>query len=122
MNGNIIDPMWFYFLNVVDNLGFILGGVLLISFIGFGVLAIITALMTGEGFDNKDEEYQGLCKWRKVLGIILVISALTIIVVPDSETLIKMKLAEFGTYENVTTIIENIEQMADRIIDQMGGK
>ena len=42
-----------------------------------------------------------------------------IVFVPTSNTLIKMKLAEFGTYENVTTIIETIEDMADKIIDQM---
>lgn len=114
MNGYIIEPMWFYWIEVLDSIKI------------FAILMCVLGIMGSVMFFilshdcYSDEEYK---LWRKRMRIsfgVLVLSAIIVIFVPSSETLIKMKLAEFGTYENVTTVVETIEDMTDKIIDQMG--
>jgi len=113
MNGYIIEPMWFYWVRVLDNISGVTLGVLILG----TVATVLCFLMEQDCYSEEDYKM-----WRKRVWasfIVVVLSAITVVFVPSSDTLVKMKLAEFGTYENVRTVIETIEDMTDKIIEQI---
>lgn len=113
MNGYIIEPMWFYWVRVLDNISGIALGALLLGL----VATVMCFIAESESYFDEDEKM-----WRKRMRtafVVAVLSAIIVVFVPSSETLIKMKLAEFGTYENVTIVVETIEDMTDKIIEQI---
>lgn len=113
MNGYIIEPMWFYWVKALDN---IYGIAIVVSVLG--LIATATCFMMAQDCYSDEEEKM----WRKRTGasfVVTVLAVIMVVFVPSSDTLIKMKLAEFGTYENVTTVIETIENMTDKIIEQI---
>ena len=113
MNGYIIEPMWFYWVNVLDSIN-----VFAVFMCILGIVGSVVCFILSHGCYS-DEEYEMWKKRMKICFGALVLSAIIVIFVPSSETLIKMKLAEFGTYENVSIVVETIENMTDKIIEQI---
>lgn len=98
----IIDPMWFYWIQVVDAIKTLL---MIISVIGIGItvgMAIIKVI-------DEWEEGSIKCICAAVFFFILLAVALLI---PEKQTLIQMKIAEYATYENVDSVIEKITDVA----------
>lgn len=113
MNGYIIEPMWFYWVRVLDNIKEIAVVALILGVVAGGFCFLVAQDCFSE------EEYK---LWKKKIIIsfcAVVLSAIILVFVPSRETLVEMKIAEFGTYENVTTVIETIEDMTDKIIEQI---
>lgn len=113
MNGYVIDPMWFYWISVGTALKTVSVFVAILGLLATGVFVVCYLEATGD-------EVQIARKALITSSTVMIVFTLLGIFVPGEETLIKMKLAEFGTYENITTIIEAIENTADKIIEQMG--
>ena len=114
----IIDPMWFYWLSVVDALQDVICGLAVFSGVvvtGVGVWGFI------EGFDD----CPNLRKFFVTAIVILVVSFFAFVFVPSRETLITMKVSEFATYENAEIAIDSIQSAVDYIIEaisEIGGK
>lgn len=114
----VINPMWFYWLQICDGLRefIIVCGVLAIV---AGLTMVLIAFLDG-GYYNRNER---LTKIKKntiraiICGIICVIVS---VVIPSSETLIKMKIAEFGTKDNVETVLQTINDKTDKLIEAIG--
>lgn len=113
MSGYIIEPMWFYWVRVLDNIKEIALVVLILGVVAVG----FCLLLAQESFS--EEEYKALKKKAIISFCAVVLSAIILVFVPSRETLVEMKLAEFATHENVTTFIETIENMTDKIIEQI---
>lgn len=113
MNGYIINPMWFYWVRVLDNIKEIAVVALILGVVVVGFCFFMAQ-------DCFSEEEHKIYKKRTIISFcVVVLSAIMLVFVPSRETLVEMKIAEFATHENVTTVIETIEDMADKIIEQI---
>lgn len=99
-----INPIWFYLMQVSDNLGFLCAACAILS-IGFaGVIYV------GE------EEIKPICKKFVLAGIILIIVAA---LCPTEKTCLKMMVASQVTKENVANVKEEIYDIVDYIDEKL---
>lgn len=109
----IINPSWFYWLNVADSaLVFLcfIGVVSALCFLGSLIARDICA-------DEHTQEYKE--KMRKITRISLIaflVSGFIAIFIPSKNTLIEMMIAKKATYDNVSWTIEQVKEAVDYII------
>lgn len=112
----IINPSWFYWIEVADYTKGIAFGVSLILIIAVIVLAILAKMSA-----DFDEEKEAKCL-RKVLLYCLIGLAVSIaatIFVPSKRTLIEMMIARKATYDNVSWTLEQVKEAVDYIISAL---
>lgn len=124
MNEYIINPSWFYWISVASAVK--IGAVI----VGFLALVILFICLIDYSF-NKDmigfgAKYKAECesdkKVGKIMAIVCGVMLIIAILVPSRETLIQMKLAELGTYDNANKAIEMIQDATDYILDHIKGE
>lgn len=112
MNDYIINPMWFYQLQLFESLSVFMGVIAI--FVGtFTVVKSIIWL---------GEEYGSGTPFPKPLKICTFLSLLTLLIsllIPSKETMIEMELARHATHQNVTTVIEEIEKISKDIVKEI---
>lgn len=113
MNNYIIDPMFFYWCDVVD-------GAFNICVIGFivmiGSLLSFIAISATENY-HYDSVFE-IPKFKKRFVILLVFTilfGLGLIFIPAKETLIGMEIARHATYDNIDIVINKIIDAAAKI-------
>lgn len=109
MNTPIINPWFFYFAGIADELG--------ISLIVFGCIAIL--LSTIILCISLDDNETGFVK-KSIKGII--IGAVIIILgifCPSEDTCYKMALAKFATPQNIQTVTEYVGDTASNVSDSV---
>ena len=115
MNGYIINPSWFYWVNVIEGTGIVAT-----------ILAIMATLLCVIGlplyyvdvaYDDEDEKK--FWKIAKRLIIICLVLWIICIFIPSKETLIEMQVAKYATYENAEWTVETIKQAVDYIINAL---
>lgn len=111
----IIDPMWFYWINVVN---WIKGVVLAIAILTL-VVAFVHMIIMCDDMDWSDDEANSK-KWCIVYVAIAIGFFLVSAFVPSKQTLIEMQVAKFATYENVEWTVETIKQAVDYIVEAVG--
>lgn len=103
----IVDPMFFYWTNVCNNLTmlFTLIGTLLAIAASAYVLCCIVDLIS--------------INWRIATPLIIVTATclLLSVFIPDKRTLITMEVAKHVTYESVDTVVEATQNAADYILN-----
>ena len=115
MNGYIINPSWFYWVNVVQGVSI----VVLISAMVASVLCFIgLPLYYGEEVYN-DEDKKAFRKIANKLLILCLVLWIVYILIPSKETLIEMQVAKYATYENAQWSVEAIKQAVDYIINAL---
>ena len=118
----IINPMWFYWLGVVDELrGFFAMAAILVGIaeIVMGILALVNYEF-GKGFgpDNDDmKTAKALIKPIIICGVVLIVSLIGIVFVPTKNTLIEMQVARYATYENVEWTVDAVKSAVDYIVN-----
>ena len=115
MNGYIINPSFFYWVNVIQGMSIV---VLL-----FAVMASILCLFGlpiyyGEEVYT-DEDKKAFRKIAKKLLILCTVLWIVYILIPSKETLIEMQVAKYVTYENAEWTVENVKQAVDYIINAL---
>lgn len=109
----IINPSWFYWIEVADSVkgvAIAVGLILLIS-------VIVLAVMAKISYDfDEDKEAKVLCKVLFYCLIGLAVSAAVVIFVPSKKTLIEMMIAKQATYDNVSWTLEQVKEAVDYII------
>lgn len=113
----IINPMWFYWVNVVDTLVVILI-VLFILTVVFCVISGVFTLTTLE-YGADDEDHKAAKRIFKRCFIAAVIVGIAVILIPTKNTLIEMQIARYATYENAEITIDAIKSAVDYIVDAM---
>lgn len=109
----IINPSWFYWIEVADCIkgcALVAAIILLIAVI---ILAIVAKISDDFG-ETKEAKVQ-----RKVLLYCLIglaVSAAVVIFVPSKRTLIEMMIAQKATYDNVSWTIEQVKEAVDYIV------
>jgi hypothetical protein len=123
MTGYIINPSWFYWLNVVDAIGTFFGAIVFVS-IGGTIASTIGYLMCLSEIKNfpdwSDGEKARLPVWKRILKICIITAAVAgvfLVFIPSKNTLIEMQIARYATYENAELTIETIKAAVDYIIE-----
>ena len=113
----IIEPRWFYWVNVVNNIKSLIG---LINALLIVVLIVLLLFGLFSWADDWADEYfedkRTAIKW---LVILIVIFTTVTILLPTKETLIQMKVAEFATYDNVNIGFEKLIELIDYIVEKL---
>lgn len=105
-----INPMWFYWLHVIESLRGVCIGLLIISAVAIVVIGIAIC-------DESDGDIEKLGKRIiKFCCFSLIISTLTLVFVPTKETMIEMMIARQVTPQNVEAGVEAIKGAVDYVI------
>ena len=102
----IIDPMWFYWINVFE------GVKLCLAIVG-GTAAAIFGLLTIFGYTESDDE---MCKHSLVFTLIGFALVIVSVFVPTKQTIIEMMIAKYATYDNAEWTVDAIKQAVDYIV------
>ena len=116
MSGYIINPLWFYWLQVADGVSVFLVAVSVVLFM-FSAIVLLVSL--ADMYVGEDSPIINFLKAAKVSIIIAPIALLIALLIPSKETMIQMELARHITYENVEMIVEQITEATDYIIDRI---
>lgn len=120
----IINPIWFYWMSVVDAVKGILLTLTIISSIAFLFLAIARVVTFVETVNEDDNEEVVKVKsalkkaFNIVLGV-LIISTIATIFIPPKNTLIEIQVAKYATYENTEQMVENIKIAVDYVVESI---
>lgn len=115
----IIDPMWFYWINVMDaiNTISIVGIVVSVIFLVIGSIIIIYFENYEYGEDDHDKKLGA--KFLKIAIPFLITFVLVVIFLPTKSTLIEMQIARYATVENAEWTAETVKSAVDYIIEAM---
>lgn len=105
-----INPIWFYFIGLCDNIIEVAIAISTLCIIG----AMVGYLFKIIGFD---EEKKVPIKLMTIVGIIGIIISL---IVPNSTTVKEMMIASVVTHENVDATIEDVKKLIDYTIEKAG--
>ena len=123
----IINPWFFYFVNLLGSFWTLISIVLFLAIIGavgFSVWWLMEAYVS-DFFVHDDNEspFAKFCKKIiKVSVIVTIISAVLMVAVPSEETVNKMMISSFITKENVEKIKEEAKEGAKEIVDYIAEK
>lgn len=107
----IINPMWFYWIEVVTKIDNLLGW--------FGVAAFVICICAFLGWAGICEDEGSRAKAKKVTFNAIIVNIVLMIVtalIPSQSTLVAMIAAKFTTYENLESSIDMIKAALDYII------
>ena len=113
----IINPMWFYWVNVVDTLVVILIVLFILAVVACVISGVFTLTTLEYGAD--DEDHKTAKRIFKKCIVVAVIAATAVILIPTKSTLIEMQIARYATHENAEITIDAIKSAVDYIVDAM---
>lgn len=116
MSGYIINPMWFYWVDVLDGMKQVFFILACIIGVGGFMGGLIYSV---DNYKIDDEEKPKLIRWVKIWAVTISMLILLTVLIPSKETMIQMQLAKFGTYENVERAIEAIQDATDYILEHL---
>ena len=112
----IVDPRWFYFVNVVNNLEvFMICAAIVFLAVGGVTLGVLYAERAFKDFP-KEKRFGKACV---IIGVIMCLAA---VFIPSKETLIEMEIARHVTYDSTETAVQMIQEATDYILEKTGEK
>lgn len=119
----IINPMWFYWIQVAEELKIVLciiSGVIFL-FLVFFVPIYIFAIFAKSPVLEKEEKKK--FKFHIIFAVCVALLLIIIeIFIPSKKTLIEMEIAKRVTYSNIETLQEQIKNSTDYILDRLEGE
>lgn len=118
----IINPMWFYWINVAEGLNCIFGvtAILLgVTELVLGSIALISYSL-GRNFGPEDVDMKrakAMIKPIIICGVVLIVSMVGVVFIPSKNTLIEMQVARYATYENAEWTVDAIKSAVDYIVN-----
>lgn len=109
MTNYIINPSWFYWINVVDGLRFVATFVVIL----LGITAAAVSLVCCEGEKRANVQ---LKKIMPILWVVWIASVLVLIFIPSKDTLITMMVAKYATYENAGLTVDALKSAIDYVV------
>lgn len=129
MEGHIINPAIFYWMNTVGDIKFVLVLIAVVAFIVsamFAYVYIATKLdiIAYEGCATKIETMKkGLIYYKKIIKWVVPILAIALVLlvfIPNREAILYMVIADVATYENAEITVEAIKSAVDYIVEAIG--
>ncbi len=116
----VISPWLFYIIELLSNLSSVVGVVCFISAILLCV-ALFIYLMESDSCYPSESLLKGCKKISKISIISLIISSVMCIAIPSEDTMYKMLVAKYVTYENIDKATDTIKDGVDYIFDKLDG-
>lgn len=113
---SIVSPWIFYLINLLSNISDVCFMLAFVS--SLALLGLILYHWLAE-LNSNSEMWVSFIKWCKRTAIALVISTLGLTFIPTKETMYKMLVANFVTYENVETATNAIKDSVDYIFEKL---
>ncbi|MDD6827923.1 MAG: hypothetical protein PUE12_17790 [Oscillospiraceae bacterium] len=113
MTGTIINPIWFYLMDVLDAVETVSGIVAIL----LGIIIIIVGIAYLNVADESDIFTPLELKLVKCVICVFIISILLVMFIPSKETIIEMMVAKYATYENASSAVDAVKNAADYIVD-----
>ena len=107
----IINPLWFYLINVSSNLQIVCGVIAC-----FALVIILISILMYPMLEDMGTEFKGL---RTKLVIIGIVCAFIGILAPSKETCYQMMVASLVTKENIKITAEAGKEAVDYIVDSI---
>ena len=114
----VISPWIFYVIELLGNLNFVAGVACFISGILLVVVLFIYAMESDSCYPSKGL-LKGCKKISKISIIPLIISTVMCIAIPSKDTMYKMLVAKYVTYENINKATDTIKDGVDYIFDKL---
>ena len=134
----IINPWFFYFVNLLGSFWTLISIVLFLAIIGAVGFSVWWLMETynsdffvhdddnehdNNEHDDNESSFAKFCKKIiKISVIVTIISAVLMVAVPSEETVNKMMISSFITKENVEKIKEETKEGAKEIVDYIAEK
>ncbi len=120
----IINPMWFYWLNVADKVCSLIRVPAVLLFVFSAASYIIAAVLKfnaldSDGFDRECSDYIAGTKVQRVAAVLAVLTVILFAIyafIPSRETLIEMQIARFTTVENAEWALDAVKSATDYIV------
>ena len=118
----IINPTWFYWINVADGLH----TMLFVASVMLAIAEIIMAVYAGLSYslgkdygpnDRDLKAAKAMIKPIIICGIVLAVALVGVVFIPSKNTLIEMQVARYATYENAEWTVETVKSAVDYIVD-----
>lgn len=114
----IINPLWFYLIDVVDGVKFTCAFMLIVSFIALAIISFVFLFLWSE--DNLEEkEKQSYFRYLKLVLKVIIPFAIITIFTPCSDTIYKMIIADNVTPHNIEVVGDTIEGGIDYIFEKI---
>ena len=107
----IINPLWFYLINVSNNLQIVCGVIA-----GFALVIILISILMYPMLEDMGAKSKGL---RTKLVIIGIVCTFIGILAPSKETCYQMMVASLITKENIEMTAEAGKEAVDYIVDSI---
>lgn len=128
----IINPMYFYWISVLESFNGILAWLLVLTsiylivvLVNYGIKKVDSDLYSCG--DDEEEEKLAVAKtlWGKSLKpcvAIVTISSILLIFIPSEQTIYRMMIAKYATGDNIEEVTEAIKDGVDYIFDKINGE
>jgi hypothetical protein len=114
----IISPWILYWINVLGNLKDFAGvGVILVIIGGIGLGFLVTSFMDQVLEWDGDKIIKFAKKWAVGVGILLIITTLLDLFIPNQETLYSMFALNYITPDNIALGVDGIKSIIDYIFE-----
>lgn len=117
---SVINPWLFYVIELLSNLNFMVGTVCFIS-VALLATALFIYAMESDSCYFSENLLKGCKKISKISIISLIISSVMCIAIPSKDTMYKMLVAKYVTYENIDKATDTIKDGVDYIFDKLDG-
>lgn len=117
MSDYIINPVWFYWVNVATGLK-----IFCVAMCAVGFVTAITAAIqadTSSGYGGCEEDYKHSILAIKISIIVIIVFALLAVFIPSKTALIEMQIARYATYNNAEWTMETVKAAVDYIVEAM---
>ena len=105
----IIDPMWFYWIGVIDSLKILALALDIFCVIGAGISLAFW-------LDTCDDDYQKLSsRYGRAFVVGFAVLSLILVFVPSRSTLIEMMIARTATTQNAEMTLDAIKSAVDYV-------
>jgi hypothetical protein len=104
----IVDPMWFYWISVIDCSKLVAFCLDTVCFIG----AVVSF---GCHFDAYEDDAKKLMKWCRIFLVAFAVLSLLLVFVPSKSTLIEMMIARTATKQNAEMTLDAIKSAVDYV-------
>lgn len=104
MTNYIINPSWFYWIDVVDGLSFAVSFVVVL----LGIMVATISIIYGVNCRMINE--------YPILWIVWITSVIALIFIPSKDTLITMIVAKYATYENAGLTVDALKSAVDYVV------
>lgn len=115
---SVISPWIFYAINALNKLSIVLwivGVALPVCFFGYYYVVLLGLYIDEEIIEFKKKQKSNI---KKVI-IATIVCVLGIIAIPSEETMYKMLVAKYVTYENIDKATESIKDGVDYIFEKL---